>query len=512
MAFYKYLLPSWKRNIEETSTANGAVLTALQMALSDAEQQALESKFQMTLDHSTEEWLDFYGKIFGVIRKDNENDEQYRARIKKYIKLERSTVPAIIEAIKDYLQDPNSHVRIYEPHTNIFHLNSSKLNSSDHLMGKYYTFAIIDIILDRQFPPGLLDVINEFKPAGVLYRITYKPNGDNENATVVDIPLAISTLEPTKTNLTIANGLADTIRGHMKLTDGKLTNYPYNVFRTNKSKLNSLDVLSGSYLASTGRLNIAGYSTNNLTFGKYSTVSDILRKTTPVSNDFYTVTGTLLDQYAVQPVDGTKDSYLYFALDVGAYFQSRYPKYLREVEPTGVYTKETYIKLMNRMSLRMDFNTATPVSAPTTYSIEVMNIMQNRWDVLTAGQSTFANKTVNIKDLNSVTENMSNDSDLFFRIKLNKNNSTTTYNLQMYYLEFAFDKVFALRPHINLWDGTVTSRFRISPRPIYEYDGGSFVNQNYAIIIEGGSFTSPPSYYPLALEGAEFVRPKEIKN
>lgn len=47
MAFYKYLLPSWKRNIEETSTANGTVLTALQMALSDAEQQALESKFQL---------------------------------------------------------------------------------------------------------------------------------------------------------------------------------------------------------------------------------------------------------------------------------------------------------------------------------------------------------------------------------------------------------------------------------------------------------------------------------
>jgi hypothetical protein len=174
MSFLKYLLPAWKTNLDG-NRANAAILKAIDQTLRDAEQDTIDNKIQMVLGSTSGEDLDKYGSLFGLYRKDNELDTPYRNRILGYITLERGTIPAIIEAIRVFLNDYNSSIYIYEPWQNVFYLNGSHLNGNDHLQGLYYTQAVIDIKFGIPVPDGVLDVVNDFKPAGVTVHLTYAP-------------------------------------------------------------------------------------------------------------------------------------------------------------------------------------------------------------------------------------------------------------------------------------------------------------------------------------------------
>ena len=172
MSFIKHLLPTWKRGLEARQKTNAAILYAIDTELTEAEQEAIQAKVLMSLETATEEWLDRYGSAFGVTRQDAELDTDYRARIISYILLKRGTIPAITEAIRNFLQDYSTAIEIYEPHTNIFFLNGSTLNGADHILGEYYTYAVIDVKMARGYPVGLMAIINEFKPSGVKVYVT----------------------------------------------------------------------------------------------------------------------------------------------------------------------------------------------------------------------------------------------------------------------------------------------------------------------------------------------------
>jgi hypothetical protein len=176
MSFLKHLLPGWKRSIESKEKANAAILSSLDTELNDTEKETISSKVLMALDSSSGEWLDTYGKLFGVIRPEDETDDVYRNRIKTYITLRRGTLPAIKDAIRAFLNDYTSYIEIYEPYQNVFILNSSHLNGPDHLLGEYYTVAVIDVQFGIPIPEGIIDVINDFKPAGVTVHISQVPS------------------------------------------------------------------------------------------------------------------------------------------------------------------------------------------------------------------------------------------------------------------------------------------------------------------------------------------------
>ncbi|MCB5366930.1 hypothetical protein [Collinsella aerofaciens] len=182
MSFLKHLLPTWKTSIDDKTKANAAILSAIDTELKDSEADAISTSVLMSLDTATGEWLDQYGNIFGVIRQDDEEDNAYRERIKSYILLERGTIPAIMDAIRNFLQDTTSYINIYEPYNNIFFLNKSKLNSYDSLLGEYYTVAVIDVQFTNAFPIAIGEVISKFKPAGVSVHMTRKPKAFNPNA------------------------------------------------------------------------------------------------------------------------------------------------------------------------------------------------------------------------------------------------------------------------------------------------------------------------------------------
>jgi len=414
MSFLKHLLPAWKRGIEDKRRANAAILAALDRELKDSETEAIKGKLLLALDTSSGEWLDQYGRIFGLLRRDSEEDDAYRSRIVSYVKLRRGTIPAIKAAIQDFLQDYDSYIEIYEPYKNVFTLNKSKLNGADHLLGKYYTVAVIDIRISRPFPIGLVDVINEFKPAGVSFRLTYRPSSHNPNAEIVELPPANSEIMPSITHLTISNGMSDRIRGHINLTASSRTDDSSGLFKLNSSKLNSSERLAGSLSAAQSTYNLATFSTQDLLFSEDTKIEDVLTNSEPMSSDFYTKTGRVDSQYAVQTLYTGANSFLYFTMDVATYFNLKYSKYLRQVAPSGLYTKETYAELMDGSYVQYKLNAV--LSSEVNCVLQAFDLEQGEWVDLHS-DSVGIRYINNIVSIDSVVNYLSDNGLMFIRFK-----------------------------------------------------------------------------------------------
>lgn len=255
--FFKNIHPLLRRGKrkDEYDDSNFAVLNALNYELTQAEQETISSKIHSSLESATGEFLDAWGAWFGVYRKDGWTDEYYRKRIIRELLLKRGTVPAIIEALVDFLEDNEATVTIYEPWRNIFYTNKSDLNGEDHLMGYYYRFAIIDISIDRPFPPEIVEVIQSFKPAGVLFYIRLDTS-TNPNTQVVDSPYVYLDVN-NKTEIEQWLGLKYDVRGNVNLNNQVRDVVDSDFFITNDSALNGTDVLTGSFNHARGYLHLA---------------------------------------------------------------------------------------------------------------------------------------------------------------------------------------------------------------------------------------------------------------
>ncbi len=172
--FLNYLHPLLKRVRGSNENDNYAVVNALHTALEDSETDMVSLKLESSLKTSSGSYLDKWGNWFGVLRKEGESDEDYRARIIGKLLLLKNSVPAIVDAIKDYLQDPDADITIYEPWKNIFYTTTSELSGVDRLMGDYYRFGVIDVRYHSENTPlegdisaGVAKVVNEYKSAGI---------------------------------------------------------------------------------------------------------------------------------------------------------------------------------------------------------------------------------------------------------------------------------------------------------------------------------------------------------
>lgn len=320
---------------EKYDDTNFAVLNALNYELTQAEQETIASKIQSSLESATDTYLDTWGDWFGVYRKDGWDDEYYRARIIRELLLKRGTIPAIIDALVDFLNDNDAVVQIYEPWRNIFYTNKSKLNGDDHLMGYYYRFAIIDISIDRPFPPEIVEIIKAFKPAGVLFYLRLDTSLD-KNKTTVESPYVY--LDVTnKTELEFLNGLYYDLRGNINLSDQRTQVVGNNIFHTNNSKLNGEDVLAGAFNHGRGYVHLA--STTLLDYTPKATDSMSNLKTTlgEAGSDMYNQTKEKDGRTASIQVPATKNVHTLYSnsLDFGDYDYSTAPNLL----PTLDYSK-----------------------------------------------------------------------------------------------------------------------------------------------------------------------------
>lgn len=462
MAFLKHLLPAWKRGIEDKRSTNAAILSALNEELSTAEKEAMKSKILMSLDTSTGEWLDAYGRLFGVLRRDEEIDDDYRKRIIGYILLRRGTIPSIIEAIQNFLQDEEAHVEIYEPYTNVFYLNRSRLNGPDHFLGEYYTFAVIDIKISRPFPEAVIDVINEFKPAGVTVRLTYRPStyGDSE---VVELPLSNSEVLSYDTRLSIMNGMNDKIRGHLNLTEASRDESDTSkLFTTNDSRLNSEDRLAGSFSAASAAYNLATFATEDITFTTDTTIAEVRDTTEALSSDFYTRTGAVDSQYALKKLDGNVSSYVYITLDVHTYFNLYHSAALKEVESSGLYTNQTYLSLIEKPTVQYQMKATASVSNPTPYSIQVLNLKNGEWESIESKSVRFSLVGGRV-ELDSLEDYLSDTGLVFTRILVSPNMEVENYDLHLHFFELGFTKDLGVRPTISSLYNEVSSAVTILP-------------------------------------------------
>lgn len=476
MSFLRHLLPAWKRGIEDKRRANAAILASLDRELKDTEVAAIEGKVLLSLNTATGEWLDQYGKMFGVLRMDAEQDDHYRQRMIKYVLLKRGTIPAIKEAIQAFLQNYDSEIEIYEPYTNVFTLNKSKLNGPDHLLGHYYTVAVIDIRIPVPFPIGLIDVINEFKPAGVTVRLTYRPGAYNPNAPIIG---GEGDQIEGSTKLKIMTGMNDRIRGHLNLTArSRQEGEDSGIFFLNRSKLNSKDRLTGAYSVTSPTYNLATYAKNDVVFTKDATISYVQSNTTPMSSDFYSKTGEITEQYATQVVDGTAVNYLHFTMDVATFFFTKYNDYLREAAPNGVYTKETFLSFMENPTLQYRVKAAVSPTKPTLCTMQLLNMQTEQWDDLNSDLVRYEVTGARI-ELNSLENYLSDGGLIFARLKVNANPAAGSYEIHTHFFEIGFNKEIAIRPTIR----TGVRKAEFGDKVTYRLlnDETNIINENYMI-------------------------------
>ena len=234
-------LPTPFRSIGQGSETHNAFLGAIKSSILTTEQELSENVKQVYLNYATGKLLDLYGKWIGIARRDNELDESYRDRLINYITKQRVTIAGIIQGIKDELDNNDLNISIYEPWRNIFILNKSLLNGPDRIMGEFYRYAIIQVILDDFIPQSqLTKILDKYKAAGVQIFYSFN-NGMSFGDELISISLQNIYMDYKKS---IINPLyfKDTF-GINDLPTGELNK---DIFTTNISDINGKDVLAGS--------------------------------------------------------------------------------------------------------------------------------------------------------------------------------------------------------------------------------------------------------------------------
>ena len=480
--FFRNIHPLLRRNKrpEKYDDTNFAVLNALNYELTQAEQETIASKIQSSLESATDTYLDTWGDWFGVYRKDGWDDEYYRARIIRELLLKRGTIPAIIDALVDFLNDNDAVVQIYEPWRDIFRTNRSKLNGDDHLMGYYYRFAIIDISIDRPFPPEIVEIIKAFKPAGVLFYLRLDTSLA-KNKTTVESPYVY--LDVTnKTELEFLNGLYYDLRGNINLSDQRTQVVGNNIFHTNNSKLNGEDVLAGAFNHGRGYIHLA--STTLLDYTPKATDSMSNLKTTlgEAGSDMYNQTKEKDGRTASIQVPATKNVHTLYSnsLDFGDYDYSTAPNLMRTITfsdlstmetptgrvPTGVTDKGDYFEIdlttMGVTESKLLWVPMTPrpqVGKQYTYSIELMCDTGEMSEIYIRPCYRNANGVV-VANFNSITTTVTSTWKRYSKITYKATNemvNSTLQALQFYFPPAVTRRKLYVRYNIMVQEGDQTS-------------------------------------------------------
>lgn len=188
MAIKDFFHPIFKRGLEkEPDSVHNAIIETLQQPIDDAKKDLMATKVDSYLDLARGTYLDRFGSWLGLYRKKDWSDDYYRDRIKKHVLHERDTVNAIREALANFLETEVQNIQIYEPYRDMMIWNKSEYNTLAFFPSAYYRYAVIDIKVDATVKPGIEDIINLFRPAGVIWVLTVDINGSSPEAPILDI-------------------------------------------------------------------------------------------------------------------------------------------------------------------------------------------------------------------------------------------------------------------------------------------------------------------------------------
>ena len=461
--FLKHIHPLLRRkkSDKDYEDVNYAIINSLETELTEVEKDTINSKAESSLKTATGEFLDTWGDWFNVVRREGEQDKEYRERIIKYFLLKRGTNNAIIDALRDYLNDYESEITIYEPFKDIFYTNKSDLNGKDHLMGEYYRFAIIDITIGRRFPIDIIEIINQFKPAGVKFYLTYDGSSNLPGDGIIKMPSVFQEISR-YTNLDIFGGYDDITYGHVNLSNKKKTGVEYidygngeiervDIFRTNYSKMNSEHVLSGD--PSTGK----SFYNNVIQSSKVYTpkhrdnpfsMNTELNDYTDVDYMFYLNTGDRGGQRGKAQLSKEQGvDNLYIALDVYKYFQTNYNDKIK-----GMNSKEAIDTIKNIMTKPKIAYKGRALVSPDkgfTSNLQIFSFRSNKWETVSKNTQTLKWTDITV-ELGNMFDFLSDNGIIFIRLN---NIVSDDITLEVDYLDIMFShtvkNVYTIKPYLG---------------------------------------------------------------
>lgn len=186
--YYKSLLALYKLNVDADGRAKSILIDAIFQALVIQKDGLNLAILEMALETANDDWLDYWGNMFGVPRDYQEIDDVYRKRIIIEILTPKNTLEGIkIAAARKINKDNNENllpesIRIFEPWTELIKLDErGYLDGSGRLISyDYWIYSVIDISLpdSSHITPELIKYLNKAKAAGVKIAFSVAPRWD----------------------------------------------------------------------------------------------------------------------------------------------------------------------------------------------------------------------------------------------------------------------------------------------------------------------------------------------
>lgn len=155
---------------------------AVEQSLENVRTDIAELDVEYILATSSGRWLDEWGDIFSVPRKENEADAPYRGRIQSIANRPKNTIPAIISSIVSHVGNADDDITIYEPFTNMKKFNISTFSGPDKFPdANYYRPSVIDIRTSGTITDALRAVVDKVKSAGVRVYFTFSGEIGNKD-------------------------------------------------------------------------------------------------------------------------------------------------------------------------------------------------------------------------------------------------------------------------------------------------------------------------------------------
>ena len=285
MSIEDFLHPLWKRSLElDKNNLNTTMLHEIQKPLSQAEQDIIASRIQLSVDTATSYWLDYWGSWLGLHRINGWTDDEYREHLKHHVLHPRNTIPALQQAVADFLNTDKANIHIYEPFRDMLIWNKSNYNSFAYFPSTYYRYAVIDVQIDAPYDKTVAEIINLFRPAGVIWVITSKINSFSDEAPI--IPMGIRNARyPFLSYDTNYAGFESRDTGRIVPSlDNTLTVDDPFVYNDNESLLNE------------GKKYAGGNSSHN----NVASVGQLVRSYTPLETDEFSDTRAYVEQLTHQ--------------------------------------------------------------------------------------------------------------------------------------------------------------------------------------------------------------------
>lgn len=184
--FYKSLVALYRLNIDADGRTKNIIVDAIYEGLVIGRNGLDIARLEMALETATDDWLDFWGSTYDVLRWNGESDGDYRIRIIEEITAPKNTIESIKQATARHLKRKSRNstieakdVRVFEPWTELFKLDvRGYLDGRGRLISyEYWNYSVIDVSLPDSslITPDLIRYLNKIKAGGVKIAFTISP-------------------------------------------------------------------------------------------------------------------------------------------------------------------------------------------------------------------------------------------------------------------------------------------------------------------------------------------------